>query len=338
MGSSVVTVAVPVQNGERYLPEVLDAVLGQAVDRPVELLVVDSGSTDRSVEIARSRGARVVEIPSAEFSHGGTRNMMMELAGGDHVVFLSQDATPASDRWLSNLLEGFELAENVALAFGPYEARLGAPATVARELRDYFRSFARDGKPTVQSWEAASLEPRLPGAQTFFTDANGCVLRRAWEVVPYRDVPYAEDHLLACEMLEAGYSKVFHPGAVVYHSHEYSALALLRRCFDEWRGLAEVYGYREPIRPRRHLHRVRREVTLDRAFMREGGLSGAALTRGTLRSLGHHVVRAVGSVLGGRADRLPARVRASLSLEGRSTFVPAPPTRGLPAVKRRVGG
>ena len=78
--SDVVTVAVPVLNGARYLDEVLTAVRSQRVDREVEILVVDSGSTDGSVEIARKHDARVHEIPKSEFSHGGTRNLMMELA------------------------------------------------------------------------------------------------------------------------------------------------------------------------------------------------------------------------------------------------------------------
>ena len=105
---SVVTVAIPVLNGARYLAEVLAAVRAQKVERVIEILVVDSGSTDGSLEIARLSGARVVEIPKEEFSHGGTRNRMMKLARGDHIAFLTQDATPADDRWLASLLEGFE--------------------------------------------------------------------------------------------------------------------------------------------------------------------------------------------------------------------------------------
>jgi glycosyltransferase involved in cell wall biosynthesis len=331
--AGMVTVAIPVRNGARYLPEVLAAVRAQEMERPFELLVVDSGSSDRSVDIARSSGATVVEIPPCAFSHGPTRNMIMELATGDYVAFLSQDATPAHDRWLANLLAGFKLSSNVALVFGPYQARRGASATVKRELRDYFDSFAPDGEPAVQSLSGtlpATNQTALPGPLTFFTDANGCIARSAWERVPYGDVPYAEDHLLACEMLEAGFAKVFHPNAPVYHSHEYSSLDLLRRCFDEWRGLREVYGYREPLSPRRHLHRIRRESRLDRVFMRGEGASGRAVVVGSVESVRHHVIRSIGSVMGGRADVLPRWVRSVLSLERRSTFVPAP----RPSMKR----
>src|SRR3954468_16794442 len=94
-----VSVAIPVYNGARYLDEVLAAVRAQRVDREVELLVVDSGSSDGSLEIAERHGARIHGIAKAEFSHGGTRNRMMALAEGAHVAFLTQDATPAHDGW-----------------------------------------------------------------------------------------------------------------------------------------------------------------------------------------------------------------------------------------------
>jgi glycosyltransferase involved in cell wall biosynthesis len=71
MGETV-TVAIPVLNGARYLDEVLAAVRAQEVDRDVEILVWDSGSTDGSLDIASRHGARIHQIPKSEFSHGGT--------------------------------------------------------------------------------------------------------------------------------------------------------------------------------------------------------------------------------------------------------------------------
>ena len=68
----------------------------QEIYRELEILIVDSGSTDCSLEIARRHGAVVHEISASEFSHGGTRNRIMEMALGEHVAFLTQDATPAS--------------------------------------------------------------------------------------------------------------------------------------------------------------------------------------------------------------------------------------------------
>src|SRR4051794_41766148 len=122
----MVTVALPVLNGEAHLEETLRAVRSQRAPGPVELLVADSGSRDRSVEIVRSYGGRVIHVPRGEFSHGGTRNLLMREAGGSHVAFLTQDAVPAGEDWLARLLAGFELAGGGALGYGPDPPRPGA--------------------------------------------------------------------------------------------------------------------------------------------------------------------------------------------------------------------
>ena len=225
------------------------------------------------MEIARDLGARVESIDSAQFSHGGTRNLMMELARGAHVAFLTQDATPTRDRWLARLLEGFELAEDVALIFGPYVPRPGAGHIVERELRDFFDGFSPNGArgPAIARSELGNgYYRRAPGPLTFFTDANGCAgALGVGEECPTGRWDYAEDQLIGAEMIEAGYAKVFHPGAGVCHSHDYSSLELLRRCFDEWRGLREVYGHVEPAAPRRVIGRMRQETRRDRQYLRE---------------------------------------------------------------------
>jgi glycosyltransferase involved in cell wall biosynthesis len=326
MRPGTVTVAIPVRDAGAGLASVLSSVRAQRIACEVELLVVDSGSIDGSMEVARSRGARVVEIAPTDFSHGGTRNLMMKLAEGEHVAFLSQDAAPSHDGWLATLIEGFEMAEDVALVFGPYLPRPDASPMVKRELGEFFASFSEDGRPVLQRLEqgagAGPAYRRSPEPLSFFSDANGCVARWAWRNVPYRDVPYAEDQLLAAEMLEAGYAKVFHPGAAVVHSHDYPTATYFRRCFDEWRALREIHGHVESARPKRVLSRLLREIREDRAYMRDKGDSSLAVGLGTLRSARYHLTRLLGSLAGSRADRLPAPVRRALSLDGRSTFSP----------------
>src|SRR5215210_3664797 len=136
------TVALPVLNGERWLDETLARVREQRCGGPVELLVADSGSRDRSVEIARSHGARVIELEPGSFSHGGTRNLLMRESDGDHVAFLSQDALPADEAWLERLLAAFGQAEDVALAHGPYLPRPAASHMMRREFEEFFGSFS----------------------------------------------------------------------------------------------------------------------------------------------------------------------------------------------------
>ncbi len=322
------TVAIPTRDGGELLVRTLAALERQT--RKHELLVCDSGSCDGSAALARSHGARVLEIDPGSFSHGGTRNLLMREARGAHVALLSQDAEPADERWLELLLAGFELAPDVGMVYGPYLPRADAAPVVRLELERWFASLAPEGRPHVdrlgeQERRSDALAGGLPtvglmGGRGFFTDANACLARSAWERVPFREVPYAEDRVLAIDMLRAGYAKAFVPQAAVLHSHDYTTLQELRRCFDEWRGLREVYGWREPASPAHLTHQLRGALG---GIRRELILEGASSTRrrATLIAAGrHHVVRLAGALLGSRADLLPSAVRRRLSLERRAGF------------------
>jgi rhamnosyltransferase len=320
-----VTVALPVLNGAALLDEVLGAVRAQRLDGDVELLVCDSGSTDASVQIARRHGADVIEIPSTTFAHGPTRNLLMQRASGRVVAFLTQDATPADEHWLARLLSGFELGEDVALVHGPYCPRPGASPSVARELEQFFGSMAPDGDPVVDRPTRDGRWRDVSARASFFTDANGAIARWAWERVPFPDAPYAEDRLLALRMLEAGLAKAYVPAAAVLHSHDYSPWNLFRRYFDEFRGLRETFGHVEPLNPRRTIGVLRRQVAADRAWCRGAGAGRRDVDLSTLRSLRHFAIRALGSQVGSRADRLPPGMRRVCSLERRSSFEPVAP-------------
>jgi glycosyltransferase involved in cell wall biosynthesis len=318
-----VTVAIPVRDAGAALTRTLEALARQSVAH--ELLVCDSGSRDDSREIARAAGARVLEIPPDRFSHGGTRNLLMGEASGAHVAFLTQDAEPADERWLERLLAAFGLADDVGIAYGPYRPRPDAAFPVRVELERWFASLSPDGTQRVERLardERSAPALELIGRRGFFTDANACVARAAWERAPFREVPYAEDRVLAIDMLRAGYAKVYVPMAAVLHSHNYSSLQELRRSFDESRGLREVYGWREPARPGHLLRQQRGELAQARLELSRAGVSGFRRGATLVGVTRHHVVRATGALLGGRAELLPARARRALSLERRASFVP----------------
>jgi rhamnosyltransferase len=335
-----VTVAIPVRDGGALFGRTLQALSEQTVDH--ELLICDSHSSDGSAELARTHGARVLEIEPARFTHGGTRNLLMNEAAGVHVAFLTQDSEPADGRWLEALLGGFELGGDVGIAYGPYLPRPEAAPAVRLELERWFASLAPDGVPRVDRLDEheRSMGPgwlpvtALIGQRGFYTDANACIARAAWRRAPFREVAYAEDRVIAIDMLRAGFAKAYVPGAAVLHSHDYTAGQELQRCFDEWRGLREVYDWREPASPLHLARKLRGELGWARRELDRTGMSvperSATLAALTL----HHVVRLAGALLGSRADRLPAGARRRLSLEGRSSFEPleldadAPDNRG----------
>jgi glycosyltransferase involved in cell wall biosynthesis len=319
-----VTVAIPTYNGAATLDETLAAVRGQRLDEDaaVEVLVCDSGSRDRTAAVARNHAAQVLSIPHEQFCHGETRNLLMERAAGEHVAFLSQDAVPATESWLERLLRGFALAEDVALVFGPYIPRADASPMVARELTDWFSSLSPDGAVRID--RLGESERSLPaeallGRRGYFTDANGCVARAAWETVRFRRVFYAEDHVLAHDMLRAGFAKAYVPDAAVIHSHRYTGWDWLRRSFDESRALREVYRFAPPTDPRRVALQLWGLVGADWRAARRDANSSRRRRLITLpaQSLCHHLLRTAGAALGSRAERLPDPVVRRLSLEGR---------------------
>src|SRR5437764_10972769 len=306
-----VSVAIPGRDGGAVFADLLGAALTQRLDRPVEVVVADSGHTDGPRELALAAGARVVDVPPAQFSHGGTRNLLMERSTGDHVAFLTADAVPVGEDWLAELLAGFDDAPDVGLVYGPYLPRPDASPMVRRELIEFFGAMSPDGQPRVD--RALRPEDRRPGPTTFYTDANGCLSRRAWERVPYRDVTYAEDQLLALDMMAAGFAKVFRPRAAVVHSHDYPPVGRLGRFFDEFRALREVYGHVEELGLRYTLGTARWAVIRDREFMRREGAAARDIRRATLDSALFHILRAAGAAPGSRADRIPAPGRRGLS-------------------------
>jgi glycosyltransferase involved in cell wall biosynthesis len=321
--AGLTTVAIPVFNGGPALERTLAAVSAQRFDGELELVVCDSGSLDGSVQVARRHGAEVIEIAREQFSHGRTRNVLMERSRGVHVAFLTQDAVPSDELWISRLLAGFALAPNVGLVFGPYLPRSDASPMVARELGEWFRSFSPSGQPRIDRLDGVAREARaraLLGHCGFFTDANGCVARSAWEQVGFRDVRYAEDHALAHDMLRAGFAKVYLPDAAVIHSHEYSTWDWLRRSFDEARAMSEVYGWVEPSHPQTMALKVWGRVGADWrwALARDSSVARPSRAAPLLaRSAVHHAARTAGAVLGARAERLTPALARRLSLEHR---------------------
>jgi O-antigen biosynthesis protein len=308
----VVTVAIPVKDGARYLEEVLAAVSTQRIDAEVETLVIDSGSQDGSVEIARRAGAAVVEIPPHEFGHGRTRNLAVERARGDRIAFLTQDATPSSRDWLAALVAPLDTGTKIGLSFGPHLPRPDTSPTIARELEEFFASFSRDEVRVDER-----IDPGDP-ATGFFSNVNSCVLRECWDQVRFRDVAYSEDQAFAREALATGWRKAYVPAAGVLHAHDYPFMQFMRRYFDEYRGLRETVGHVEPAHPRRAARDVTARVRGDLAYMRRGGWDTRRQVAGGARSLRHHAGRAVFASLGSRAERLPASLERRLSLEARA--------------------
>lgn len=222
---STVALIIPVWNGQQHLRAQLPALISQQ-QRPDRIVIIDSSSRDASAVVAREHGCLVEIIPQAEFNHGGTRNRGVALAGpADVYVFLTQDALPADDGFLRNLIEPI-LTGNADAAFARQEPYPDAwpPEVFARRFNYSDTSHVRT---------ASDIE-RLGLRAFFFSNVASAVSAAMFaHVGGFPDnVIMNEDMVLCARVLRSGGRVAYVADARVLHSHNYTLKQQFRRYFD----------------------------------------------------------------------------------------------------------
>jgi len=238
----VATVAILTYNGEKYLERILKKLEKQDFDRPFEVLVIDSGSTDGTLDILkRHPDVRVHSIPNAEFGHGRTRNLAAQLANGEFVAFLTHDAVPSTKHWLSEILDPFERFPQVVAVLGKQVARPKAFPLQRYEIYGMFRNLGPDfGTTLFYRTPELVQKPAVLDAMSYYSDVNSAVRRDfLLNVIPYRDVRYAEDQLFGRDVIDEGYVKAYAPRGSVEHSNDLTFAEYGHRIFDETVGLRQ---------------------------------------------------------------------------------------------------
>ncbi len=243
-----VSVVIPTYNGGRLFDRVLAAAASQDCSFEYDVLVIDSGSTDRTAEVASKVGGRVWlhTLPKDQFQHGRTRNLGVELTDGDIVAFLTQDALPGDRQWLQRLVEGFDVSSRTALVYGRHRAYPAHGLFAARDLDGMFDRFHElgplySGRLGLPSFIHAGSEAwrRLMG---FYSDNNSALLRAAWKELPYPEIDWGEDQVLGWEMVRQGFDKVYADQAVVFHSHQRKAGDQLQVAIEEGQLFKREFG------------------------------------------------------------------------------------------------
>ena len=229
----MISVLIPVKDGGSDLVRCLEGIARQQVADDVEVVVVDSGSSDGSAERARELGAVVHEIPAAEFVHGATRNLAAQRSRGDVLVFTVQDAAPAGEDWLATLVSALD-GESVAGAYGRQ-----LPHEDATPPEQFFLNFMYGPEPRVQ--QLSSLDD-LTFEHTLFSNVNAAMPRSVWEEFPFRDdVTMSEDQEWSRRVLLAGRTLVYEPRAAVRHSHSYTIAGAFRRFYASGASADQAY-------------------------------------------------------------------------------------------------
>lgn len=254
----IATVAILTHNGEVYLRRILEAVSSQVVDGDVEILVIDSGSTDSTLAIVADFPAAVLhQIPNSEFGHGKTRNLAASIAKGEFIAYLTHDAIPITNEWLKELIAPFALDEKIVGVMGKQVPRAHCFPLMKYDINGAFAQFGPEFGTTVFYRDTFVKDEGTLGAIAFYSDVNSAA-RRAFllDTIPYRDVRYAEDQLFGRDVVEAGYHKAYAPRAAVEHSNDLNYQEFGARIFDETVGLRQIGTEVAPMRRRAVLRRV----------------------------------------------------------------------------------
>jgi rhamnosyltransferase len=218
------SVVIPTKNGGESIGECLEAVYSQDGVGRVEVVMVDSGSTDGTLEIARKFPVRIVEIPAQDFHHARTRNYAATLTTGNYLVFLSQDAIPANCSWLKAMLQNFADGA-VGAVYGRQVPKAGSTGERYEALNTVY------GNQRVV--KDASTKQSLGYRYYHFSDANAAIRREVWQATRFpEELKVFEDLGIAKKILDAGWHIVYEPEASVLHSHNHTTVELFKRYFD----------------------------------------------------------------------------------------------------------
>ena len=263
----LVTVVIPVYNGGAMLKAVVESCLAQDLNEAFEVLLIDSSSSDGCLNhLPQDERLRLHRIHKEDFGHGRTRNLGVELARGEYVAFITQDAIPANRMWLMNLIAPLQNDSNVAGVFGCHMAHTEHGQLTAHDLDQHFNRwiFRSHRQPIELDADRQISNGVVSTHERFYSDNNSCLRKAIWKTLPLPDVVYGEDQLWAREILRNGYKKAYASTAVVRHSHEYGFRETAIRANTEWHFYDQMLGEKLPSTKGQVLQMVERSCANDR--------------------------------------------------------------------------
>ncbi len=202
-------------NAGRYIPA-LFARIAEQTRQPDHILVIDSSSTDNTVELLQQYSVRIHRIPQKEFNHGGTRQLATQLVDASAYLFMTQDAIPASAHTFEKLLQGLYTADDIGCAYGRQ-----LPAADANPLGAHLRLFNYPAESYLRTYQDT---PRFGIKTCFNSNSFSAYKKFALHTIggfPAK-ISLGEDVYAAAKMLSSGFKIAYCADATVNHSHNFS--------------------------------------------------------------------------------------------------------------------
>ncbi len=203
--------------------DTIEQLFNQDFDGEIELIVIDSGSSDGSIEIIKKSGrAQLIQIPLGTYVPGVVLNQGAREASHDWIVYLNADATPVGKDWLVNLLKPCVDNPKFGAAFSRQIPRPDCQAVFAH---DYHRCFGSERES--KDWDH------------FFSMVSSVTHRSVLAKVPIReDLQYAEDDEWTRRLVQSGYEIPYAIESVAMHSHNYTLRQSYKRAFGDAKAMA----------------------------------------------------------------------------------------------------
>ena len=205
-------ILIPTYNGAKHIEKCLKSLLkASQVDR---ILIIDSGSTDETLQVLQKYNLEIMTIAQKDFQHGKVREVGRKMLGTDIVVMMTQDAYLTTPDTVAKLIK--PLVDRKAAA--TYARQI--PHTDANMLAKFHREF---NYPKVSYCFDYSQLDSIGAKLFFFSNSCAAYLNQALdEVGGFSQVDFAEDTLVVAKLLKAGYKVAYVSDAQVYHSHNYT--------------------------------------------------------------------------------------------------------------------
>jgi glycosyltransferase involved in cell wall biosynthesis len=217
------SIVIRAYNEEKHIGRLLEGIQQQTI-KNVEIVLVDSGSTDGTVSVAQSFAARIVRIPSAEFTFGRSLNFGVREATREFVVIASAHIYPVYPDWLESLLPPFE-DDNVALTYGKQRGPESAKFSEQQIFHQWYPDVSIARQKTA-----------------FCNNANAAIRKSLWQQNPYDEtLTGLEDLAWGKWAQKQGYDIAYTAEAEVIHVHNETPRGVFNRYRREAMAFKRIY-------------------------------------------------------------------------------------------------